>query len=416
MKKAIIWSMIMIFAAQTAVAQSDVWVLLTDNESEFGPEFIEALRFSYDNGLTQFKTVDTFKPYQELTREQAAKIVGVFAQEVMKYDKTNTSSCQFNDLEWADETLKPFIFDSCKLWIFKGTAEGDFFPSQSLTKAEAIAVVIRMFNRWTLDEAWDPWYLNYYLEARNLELTKEKNIFALERPLTRYEMILLLYRFYVKYSLLEKLNANVWLFDESDNISIRSVGDWVLVLNSDEFLDEKVEEIFAEIDGSYYRLEKSNLILQFENAYTRYGDVYQLDDKEDKDDWTYLWVTTFNLVNWVVSDGNIRLTEVYDRYYQIDISDIRPFYKSEKIGQWAGDSWEATITINSSNDDVSNKFTTTKPTPAPDVTSCSGLSIKGQCQEITSCERKAVKCSEDNEVIFGCRALVDDSNIDLDCE
>gem|GEM_PF-4522602 len=37
-------------------------------------------------------------------------------------------------------------------------------------------------------------------------------------------MILLLYRFHVKYTLLEKLNANVGLFDDSDNISIRSVG------------------------------------------------------------------------------------------------------------------------------------------------------------------------------------------------
>jgi hypothetical protein len=49
--------------------------LLTNYESEFGPEFLQALRFAYDNGLTKYKTTESFKPYELLTREQASKII-----------------------------------------------------------------------------------------------------------------------------------------------------------------------------------------------------------------------------------------------------------------------------------------------------------------------------------------------------
>jgi len=409
--------MIILFWAQSTLAQTDVQVLLTDNESEFGAEFIEALRFSYDNGLTRFKTIKSFNPYEQLTREQAAKIVGVFASDVMNYEESNSWSCEFRDLEWADKSLTPYIFESCKLWIFRWTSSGDFFPSKGLTKAEAITVIIRMFNQWSLDETGDPRYLNYYLEARKLELTKETNIFALERPLTRYEMILLLYRFHVKYTLLEKLNANVGLFDDSDNISIRSVGNWVIVLNSEELLDEVVKEVYAEIDDKYYRLEKSSLISQFDNAFTWYGDVYGLEDKDD-DKWEYIGVATFNLVNWVVSDGNIRLTEVADWYYKIDISDIRPFYTAVKTWEGADSTWETVINLGSTPTVVTTNIpANTQIKPKPDITSCTGLQIKWQCEEIASCIWKPVKCSKDNEIEYWCRADTEENNaIKLSCE
>lgn len=390
MKGISLWLSIILLWFQSVFATADVWVLLTDNESEFGAEFIEALRFSYDNGLTKFKTVETFRPYEELTREQASKILGVFAQQVMEYTTTSPRNCDFNDVDQADPSLLIHIQASCKLWIFKGTPGGNFFPSQALTKAEAIAVIIRMFNRWSLDESTDPRYMNYYLEARELELTKEKNISSLDRPLTRYEMILLLYRFYVKYSLLEKLNANVGLLDENESITLRSVGNGIIVINSNEFLDETVEKILAEIDGSYYTLEKSNLITQFENAYTWYGDVYLLEDTDDTVG-TYVGVSTFNLVNGVVSDGNIRPTELYDWYYQIDISDIRPFYEAIKMWEWS-DEAQTTTTVSTTNNESSSSSNAadTAVTTIDDI--CSMLELQWQCEELASCKWKRTSC------------------------
>ncbi|MBP7847876.1 hypothetical protein KA013_01470 [Patescibacteria group bacterium] len=39
-----------------------------------------------------------------------------------------------------------------------------------------------------------PWWINYFWKAQELGLTKETDPYALDRPLLRYEMALLLYR------------------------------------------------------------------------------------------------------------------------------------------------------------------------------------------------------------------------------
>jgi len=43
------------------------------------PELLEAIRWMNDNGLTNYKTITEYKPFEILNREQAAKIVSMFA-------------------------------------------------------------------------------------------------------------------------------------------------------------------------------------------------------------------------------------------------------------------------------------------------------------------------------------------------
>ena len=43
------------------------------------PEFIEAIHRMYDNGMTNFNTVDSYMPYDTITRAQAAKILDIFS-------------------------------------------------------------------------------------------------------------------------------------------------------------------------------------------------------------------------------------------------------------------------------------------------------------------------------------------------
>ncbi len=308
---------------------TDVQVILTDNEVEFWPEFIEALRFSHEHGLTKYKTVENFRPYEILTREQAAKIVWQFASKIMNKTKDETRTCEFSDIDWADSTLVPHILNSCKMWIFRGTSDGRYMPTWSITKAEALAVIVRMFKSRLLDESTDPRYLNYYLQAKKLWLTKESNIYSLNRPLTRYEMVLLLYRFYVKFNLIDMAsNGDIEWID----IAINSVWKNIVVVDSWLFLDRDLEHIFVRIEDSTFRLEKESLVSQFENAYTRYWEVYKLVDDESmiENSGSYVWVATFNLINDVMTDWNIRPIELWDRYYQFLLSDTQPFYKIEK--------------------------------------------------------------------------------------
>lgn len=327
---------------------SDVKVILTDNEVEFWPEFIEALRFSHEHWLTKYKTVEEFRPYEILTREQAAKIVWQFANKIMNKSEDNSRSCDFKDINQADSSLAKHIISSCKMWIFRWTSEWTYIPLWSITKAEALAVIVRMFKNNLLDESKNPRYLNYYLQAKKLWLTKESNIYSLNRPLTRYEMILLLYRFYVKFNLID-MAAN-WDIQEV-NIAINTVGKNIVVVDSGLFLDRDLENVFVRIEDITYRLEKESLVSQFENAYTRYWEVYQLTEDELLTDnsWSYVWVSTFNLINEVLTDGNIRPVEIWDWYYQFILSETQPFYKIERKsvdfdsinGIW---SWDIVVT------------------------------------------------------------------------
>jgi hypothetical protein len=131
-------------------------------------------------------------------------MIGQFAVQVFNKKTDETKICNFVDIGTADYSLSAHIVQACKLGIMKGGSDGYFLPLNNLSKGQAIAVIIRLFNNGLMEEGVTPWYKNYYEKAKELGLTKEANIDALERPLTRYELVLLLYRFYVKYDLLNK--------------------------------------------------------------------------------------------------------------------------------------------------------------------------------------------------------------------
>jgi len=56
-----------------------------------------------------------------------------------------------------------------------------------MTKAQAVAVLVRAIVGKSLDETTIPWFKNYYEKAKELGLTKEKSITGLDKNLTRYE-------------------------------------------------------------------------------------------------------------------------------------------------------------------------------------------------------------------------------------
>lgn len=83
------------------------------------PELIEAIRWMNDNGLTNFTGVAAYQPFEVLNREQAAKILVKFAQVFDFKGITNTTSCNFNDLDEADSSLQSYIQQICQLGIMQ---------------------------------------------------------------------------------------------------------------------------------------------------------------------------------------------------------------------------------------------------------------------------------------------------------
>lgn len=303
---------------------------IPNNESEFWPEFLQALSFAYETWLTKFKTVNTFKPYDKITREQTASMMWKFAYSVLDFDLDTTKDCDFKDIWDVDTTLYSKVMMSCHTGLFHWTSDHFLFPKRELSKAEWITVLMRMFRWESLDENVEPRYKNYYEEAKKIWLTKEPKVESLDRPMTRYETILLLYRFNVKYELLNLVNNS----SDSDwqAFGINMLSDDIVYIDSQSFLNEDVDQVYAKIFGTTYRLEKSNLVSQFDNALTRYGNVFtdikQIDGSYIEE---YIWVATFNLVNDIMTDGNIRPIELGDDYFSLHVSDVKPFYEIKEV-------------------------------------------------------------------------------------
>jgi len=83
------------------------------------PELLEAIRRMNDNNLTNYTTIQDYKPFEILTREQAAKILYMFA-EVFDFVPTAVNAdCTFTDIGTADESLVSSIENACKASIMK---------------------------------------------------------------------------------------------------------------------------------------------------------------------------------------------------------------------------------------------------------------------------------------------------------
>ena len=171
-------------------------------------EMKDAIEWMYDNWLTIYKDVDKFLPYNEITREQASKFFVEFAAKVLWKDKWQVYGYDiFSDMGKADPTLRAHIVYANNMWLFKGS-NWKFMPLNKLTKAQAIAVLIRIVD-WYLDESWTSpyydknmvphywWYVKYMWNLTYYNLDKRdiaKNVDKLDSEnITRWDLWILIY-------------------------------------------------------------------------------------------------------------------------------------------------------------------------------------------------------------------------------
>lgn len=157
------------------------------------PEFVEAMTRMHSVDMTKYDDPKLFSPDDLVTREQAAKFFVAYATNVLLQVIDTSRYCAFEDISDADPTLRNAILQSCLLRLFKGN-QGKFAPTATLTKAQALAVIIRTLDGTLLDESGELRRQAYHARAVELGLTKETDALALDRPLTRYELALLLWR------------------------------------------------------------------------------------------------------------------------------------------------------------------------------------------------------------------------------
>jgi hypothetical protein len=153
----------------------------------------DAIQRGYDEGLTQYRTTSTFRPYDRLRRDEAAKFFVQFAQ-YEGYRNTEIGGlkfCSFYDTNNAIWDLRDFLTSSCEYNIFLGS-NGYFYPSQELTNAQAVTVVVRILDGIQSEYGLTHWADNYYTRARQIGLDISK-FSVKDNPTTRGNVMMLIY-------------------------------------------------------------------------------------------------------------------------------------------------------------------------------------------------------------------------------
>ncbi len=132
----------------------DQWVKVSE-------AFKTAHQMLYSYGLTKRERTADYRPYDYLTREEAARFMVEFAENVLCRKKTRTYNNNFSDLDTANPTLMKFIRESYNYGIFNGHTDGTFKPTERITNNELATTMVRLITNSFLEEPQEDRALNY---------------------------------------------------------------------------------------------------------------------------------------------------------------------------------------------------------------------------------------------------------------
>ena len=287
-------------------------------------EFMESLNWMYDNGMTSYNTTESFMPYQTITRAQVAKMLDKFATATNLTTVRNLWTCKFTDVDPQSE-FKDSITKVCQYGVMAGSSD-KFSPDQVVTKAEFIAMLIRLFDWAKLDESVNPWWTEYYKRAIEIWLISAQDTVSFTDEIARYDVATYLYRLKVRLTMYNNLNSTQ-LSDEVLKTLSETVATWddwkvnvkayvdILALNNSAFTDGYIEFLDERYKVSRSELDSYNVGV---NSFVRYGKVYSLETDEQ------VGSISFILTNWTLVEWSIRVNK--NSYYLTKDSNTTTYY------------------------------------------------------------------------------------------
>lgn len=288
------------------------------------PEFIEAINWMYDMWMTSYNTTEAFMPYQTITRAQVAKMLDKFAIATNLTEIRNFWNCVFSDVA-ADSEYKDSITRVCQYWIMAWSND-KFSPDQVVSKAEFVAMLIRLFDGKTLDETLNPRWTAYYKRAIEIWLISAQDTVTFTSEIARYEVATYLYRLKVRLTMYNNLNSSqlsdeivktldeTQATDENWKVSAKVYVD-ILALNNSAFSDGYVEIIWER-----YRIKKANTDSYnvWTNSFVWYWTLYSIESGDA------IGSITFTLTNGALVEGTIRINK--NSYYLTKDSNTTTYY------------------------------------------------------------------------------------------
>ena len=211
------------------------------------------ITWAHGSWLTQYSTAEEFGFNRVLSRQEAAAIFArLGAQDTFSYlhyasfpDECNV---RYNDENQFDASLKNDIYSACAFGMMRGS-HGKFSPLMTLSRAEALVVLMRTVEWERQDESGPIWYQKY------LNLAKEKGVLDFSTSenfttqITRWELIEWLYAASKYIESWTKTNPLIgtWILERMDGTTIPTQSGITLQFKWDSFH----AKICNNINGSY---------------------------------------------------------------------------------------------------------------------------------------------------------------------
>ncbi len=247
------------------------------------PELLEAIYWMFDNGLTIHNNPSEYRPFETLNKVAAAKIFDKFSNMLGMSTQESflPNQCNFTDIWLLSAADQQHIINICRKWIMKWN-NNLFSPNVNLNKSHFVVSLIRMFQGKHLDENVNPWWQNYFNEAKELWIVSPSDAITFDTPISRYEVALFLYKFNVKYKMLKNLN-NARIDNEIINTVPGSIATWTnWKLKANIYVDSNLirkwsfDIGYMEIFGTRYKLVKTSESTYFTDNFVWYWDIFDL--------------------------------------------------------------------------------------------------------------------------------------------
>ena len=136
--------------------------------AEYSQELQDAYNWAYGKGVTTMSPIDNANMYGAITRAEMAKMLSVYAVEVLKATPDTSKACTFTDIDSVKGDLHDFIIESCQLGIM-GQGITAFRPYDTISRAEFGTALSRVL--WgSENEGGTPYY------AKHLDALKANGI------------------------------------------------------------------------------------------------------------------------------------------------------------------------------------------------------------------------------------------------
>lgn len=298
------------------------------------PALQEAIYRLHDIWVTKYTDINDFRPFDSIQRQEAAKMYLTFRYAIgsqIVSPNATTGGCEFTDLGSADQTLVPYINQACAVGILKW-ANGVYQPFNELTRAQAISILLRITDGYQ-DESGSVWWQKYYDRALQLGMISPSSPENFEKPITRYEVAVLLYKSKIQKDILSNLNNNFeknkFIFTMSSTGALATTGNLTGLASINTYLLESNPNGTYVVDlfWTQYKILKTVTQKYLETDYVWYGKMLLLDETKE------IWTVALTLSDGIIISGIMRPYGVESATYLISPSSQQPYYILSRMAE-----------------------------------------------------------------------------------